>query len=364
MVIEGQISVSVFRYDPDKDPSPKYVRYEVQYRQGMTVLGVLRYIYERLDGSLAFDHECRNGYCGVCAVMVNKEPVLACKTLASEEMTLEPLPNFPIIRDLVVDRSDFNTRFNMLRPFIERSILPSEEPEELKPQEFKMHKTLSRCLRCLSCHSICPVVTDAQQEFAGPTSMVEIAKYAFDPRDSGARSITAYEEGVFNCVGCSRCKKVCPSEIPIFDVIAGMRGQVLDRKIGPFEQVTEIGERILTTGKPFRRISMEPTFLEQASNVFAVENPQNEVAFFVGCHFSTYSRRYQKIAKSVVQVLRINGVSVNIPKEQICCGLPLLQMGFTSTIQEIAERNIQALKNTNCDTVITACPGCGIVLKN
>ncbi len=361
---EERIAASIFRYDPDKDVTPRYENFVVQYRKNMTVLGVLRYIYEHLDGSLAFDHECRNGYCGICAVLVNKEPVLACKTPASKEMMIEPLPNFPIVRDLIVDRSFFNERIDRVRPFIERATPPALEPEELRPEEFKIHKTLSRCVRCSSCYSICPVVTDAAREFGGPTSMVEIAKYAFDPRDNWTRSITAYQEGVFNCVGCSKCKKVCPSEIPIFDIIARMRGQVLDREIGPFKQVNEIEERILSTGRPFKRISIEPTFLEQAPSIIEAENPVDRVAFFVGCHYGTYSPRYHKIAKSVVNVLWANGVSVVIPREQICCGLPLLQTGSTSTIQKIAKRNIDILKNTRLDTVVTACPGCGITLKN
>jgi fumarate reductase (CoM/CoB) subunit B len=356
--------VSVFRYDPDNDARPRYDKYELQYKKDITVMGVLESIYNNLDGTLAFEYECRNGYCGRCALLINKRPVLACKTLANKEMLVEPLPNILVIRDLVVDRSLLDEKMNKIRPFMERGITPTLEPEDLKPQDFKLYKMTSRCLKCASCYSVCPVVADSPSEFIGPSVMVEIAKHSFDPRDVGARSVTSLQEGVFNCVGCLKCNDVCPSEIPILDLIEGMRGQVLERKMGPSEQVEEIKKEMFLSGFPFRRFSSAPTFLERTPETIEATNSNERVAFFVGCTYNAHSPKYQRIADSVVKILSAKGVSICIPKEQKCCGLPLIQTGLTSLVEEKARKNVESLVGTGVGTVVTACPGCGLMLKN
>jgi succinate dehydrogenase/fumarate reductase iron-sulfur protein len=96
-------SVKIFRFDPSKDKEPRYDIYSVPLVENMSVLGVLSYIYENLDPSLAFYFSCRDGKCGGCTMLVNGKAVLACQALANEDMTIEPLPKRKIIRDLVVE---------------------------------------------------------------------------------------------------------------------------------------------------------------------------------------------------------------------------------------------------------------------
>lgn len=96
--------VKVFRFNPETDKKPRYESYEVPLEEGMSVLSGLRYIYENLDGTLAYkDYFCKTNQCGMCAMKVNGRPVFACNTKLEEETVIEPLPNFPIIRDVVVD---------------------------------------------------------------------------------------------------------------------------------------------------------------------------------------------------------------------------------------------------------------------
>jgi len=97
------INVKIFRYDPSKDGKPRYQVYKVPLLQNMSVLGVLNYIYEEQDSSLAYYASCRFGRCGGCTLLVNGTARLACLTPASEEMTIEPLPGYKVIKDLVVD---------------------------------------------------------------------------------------------------------------------------------------------------------------------------------------------------------------------------------------------------------------------
>jgi succinate dehydrogenase/fumarate reductase iron-sulfur protein len=96
--------VKVFRFNPEMDKKPRYESYEIPFEEGMSVLRSLRYIYENLDGTLAYkDYFCKTNQCGMCAMKVNGRPVFACNTKLEKETVIDPLPNFPIIRDVVVD---------------------------------------------------------------------------------------------------------------------------------------------------------------------------------------------------------------------------------------------------------------------
>lgn len=100
---EKRIQVKVYRYDPGKDPSPRYETYEVPVSTGMSIFNVLQYINENYDGGLAHYCSCRLGVCKGCMVRVNGKPLLACAELAETDMTLEPVNEKKVIKDLVVD---------------------------------------------------------------------------------------------------------------------------------------------------------------------------------------------------------------------------------------------------------------------
>ena len=104
---QKNIKVKVLRFDPALEERPHYQTYEVPLTEGMTVLDVLDYIYENIDCSLAyFDHAaCRHGMCGGCTLLINGKPSLACQTPVYEDIVIEPLSNFEIVRDLVYLRT-------------------------------------------------------------------------------------------------------------------------------------------------------------------------------------------------------------------------------------------------------------------
>ncbi|MEM2896314.1 MAG: 2Fe-2S iron-sulfur cluster-binding protein [Candidatus Bathyarchaeia archaeon] len=97
------VKVKVFRFNPSVDEKPHYQIYEVPLTRGMSVLDMLDYIYENLDGSLAYyDHAaCRQAMCGGCTLIINGKPSLACQTFVEGDMTVEPLKKFNVVRDLV-----------------------------------------------------------------------------------------------------------------------------------------------------------------------------------------------------------------------------------------------------------------------
>ena len=96
--------VRIPRTDPDKDAIPEIVTYEVPYTEGMRVAQALRYIFEDLDGTIAFRNSfCKRGSCGLCMVLLDKKPAMACKAAMKPEMLIEPLPERVLIKDLAVD---------------------------------------------------------------------------------------------------------------------------------------------------------------------------------------------------------------------------------------------------------------------
>src|ERR1700704_7172329 len=110
---QGQrtITLEVFRYHPDQDNEPRYQSYSVPYRDDWVILDALNYIKDTLDGTLTFRWSCRMGVCGSCGMMVNGEPKLTCATFLSHYLPgpvrVEPLQYFPVVRDLVIEMTDF-----------------------------------------------------------------------------------------------------------------------------------------------------------------------------------------------------------------------------------------------------------------
>jgi succinate dehydrogenase/fumarate reductase iron-sulfur protein len=102
---ENMSRVRVLRFDPDKNPSAFFQEYLIPFDPESTIMDALYYIYTHLDGSLAFRGSCTHGWCNVCMLKTNGKVFLPCKKFMLKEMTIEPLPRFPVIRDLIVDRS-------------------------------------------------------------------------------------------------------------------------------------------------------------------------------------------------------------------------------------------------------------------
>ena len=110
--------------------------YKVPYAEKLGVLDVLHYIFQNIDSSLAYRWNCRTGQCGTCAITINGVPGLACRTPVdpTKQYLLEPLYNFPVIRDLVVDLGPGQKRLEKLRPYLERTSAP-DRPERLSREE-------------------------------------------------------------------------------------------------------------------------------------------------------------------------------------------------------------------------------------
>lgn len=219
-----QIKLTIFRWEPSLDRAPTFASYTVPYSPGMTLLDALRFIQAHFDPTLAFRWECRKATCGICAVMLDGQVVLAChKGLDPQtDAVVTPLTNFLVIKDLIVDLRPALERLALTKPYL----VPGDDMIESKA-EADLSRSLRSCLECWACVAVCPVVRDHSQGIADPVGMVRLARFALDKRDRLDRIQMALDLGVdkYDCAECLLCMPVCPKEIDIVNAITALRGE-------------------------------------------------------------------------------------------------------------------------------------------
>jgi fumarate reductase iron-sulfur subunit len=187
----------------------------------MVVLDALNYIKSYVDGSLTFRWSCRMGICGSCGMMVNGTPRLTCsaflRDLHPQEVVVEPLANFPIIRDLVVDMSDFMHKLGDIQPWIIREDEdgPQDGAFRQTPAQMERFHQYSQCINCMLCYSACPVYA-IDTGFLGPAAIALARRYNVDSRDQGKEvrlATIAASDGVWDCTFVGECSAVCPKGV-------------------------------------------------------------------------------------------------------------------------------------------------------
>ena len=216
-----EITLEVARYRPGVDAEPVMQQYRVPLREHWGILDGLTYIKDQLDGTLSFRWSCRMGICGSCGMTVNGEPQLSCATFLTDyapgPIRVEPLRNFPVIRDLVVDIDDFMTKLPTVKPWVIRDVdEPVEAGEYLQtPEELDDYKQFSMCINCMLCYSACPVYS-LDQDFIGPAAIALAQRYNLDSRDEGAeerRAVLTSPEGIWACTFVGECSAACPKGV-------------------------------------------------------------------------------------------------------------------------------------------------------
>lgn len=224
------ITIEVFRYRPEENGRPQFDNYEVPYEPEWVILDALNYIKDNIDGSLSYRWSCRMGVCGSCGMMVDGDPVLTCAAFchkyAPGPVRVEPLTNFPVIRDLVIDFDDFVEKLGRVKPWIIREDEnPSEsaagtaaasDAEYLQtPDQLADFKQYSMCINCMLCYAACPVY-GIEPEFVGPAAIALGQRYNLDSRDAGnedRRPVLASDEGIWDCTFVGECTDVCPKGV-------------------------------------------------------------------------------------------------------------------------------------------------------
>lgn len=210
---EGEkIVVKVRRQEPGS-AEPTFSAYEVPYQKYMRIIDSLNWL-NAAGEDIAFRWFCSTKKCGACAMKVNGVPRLTCWDPVEAENVIEPLDNYEVLRDLVVNREAYQARFLKMKLHVERTHTPAF-PEPLKHTDMLSTYKLMDCIECGICTSACPAYTGIDGPFPGPWALVQVAKFALDPRDEMDRSRDIENFGVDYCMSCYRCEEVCPVNIAI-----------------------------------------------------------------------------------------------------------------------------------------------------
>jgi succinate dehydrogenase iron-sulfur subunit len=216
-----RIRLQVARYRPEQESEATFDEFDVPCPKDWVILDGLNHIKDQLDGTLAYRWSCRMGICGSCGMTVNGEPKLTCATFLHEyapgPIRVEPLRNFPVIRDLIVDIGDFMRKLVTVKPWIVRDEERPLSAGEFRqtPDEMDEYKQYSMCINCMLCYSACPIY-GLDPKFLGPAAIALAQRYNLDNRDQGASArmdVLSEHEGIWGCTFVGECTKVCPKHV-------------------------------------------------------------------------------------------------------------------------------------------------------
>ncbi len=237
-----QVTFKIQRYDPERDSSPHWQEFTVPSSRGMTVLDGLIYIKENHDGSLTFRSSCRMSICGSCAMYINGYPHLACHSQIEEfhadRLTIKPLPNLPIIKDLVPDLTPMFNKHKAVKPYLirrdtEETENPTAEYGQL-PQELNEYLQFSYCVKCGICVAACPT-SASDKLFLGPQAMAQCYHYCADSRDEGEQErlpLVGNGHGVWHCHLAGACSEACPKGVDPALAIQLLKRRLTSRALG------------------------------------------------------------------------------------------------------------------------------------
>ena len=218
------MEVDILRSSPMEGTPSAYQHFTVQGTDNMRVLDVIRSIYENQAGDLAYQFACRIGRCGTCAMRVNGVPVLACQESCKPEMRIDPLSPFPVLRDLVVDRTEVETRYAQMA-LTPSGPQPSERVRPIAPDLAEELCHLDSCLACMVCVSGCPAVEE--RAFDGPAFMLKLRHLQAHPADNGNRLGQALDGGLLECFACDACTQLCPADLNPAQAIRDFRRDMI-----------------------------------------------------------------------------------------------------------------------------------------
>ncbi|MHA2375880.1 MAG: succinate dehydrogenase/fumarate reductase iron-sulfur subunit [Candidatus Thorarchaeota archaeon] len=216
-----------------------YDLYKVQVKKGMTVLDALFQIQDRMDASLSFRYSCRGAVCGSCAMLIDKIPRLACRTQVAtvkdfevelrrpfealldkptgwnfeDEVLIEPLPNLPILKDLVVDMTKFYDALESMKLWATPAV--SDSPRSQSPEDRRKIDRGVNCILCALCYGSCPINAE-KPEYLGPAALAKAWRFHEDSRVEDKerfKEAALVENGAPMCDLIMNCVRVCPKGV-------------------------------------------------------------------------------------------------------------------------------------------------------
>jgi succinate dehydrogenase / fumarate reductase iron-sulfur subunit len=214
---EGKsMRISIYRYDPETGAKPHMQDYTIAPEpRDKKLLDVLMRL-KTVDDSLSFRRSCREGVCGSDAMNINGRNGLACITDLSaltEPVLLRPLPGFPVIRDLVVDMTQFFAHYHAIKPYLINDEVPPERERLQTPEQREHLDGLYECILCACCSAFCPSYWWNPDKFIGPAGLLQAYRFIIDSRDTATAERLAYLDDIYRLYRCRtimNCTEVCP----------------------------------------------------------------------------------------------------------------------------------------------------------
>jgi len=228
---DAMFTIHIRRFNPEFDEKPYWATYKVPHVATMTVVEALEWLWDQGE-YIAFRTNCREFTCGSCAMLINGKPQLACDTLLEDEMRLEPLSRYPVLRDLVVDNSAVHHKLQELKywPVNDNPAMEFVVPKKTQEDYGQIY---SRCIECTCCLEACPASASEDSQFDGPMYALLLGRVSKHPLDRMDRAKQASERAIWACVSCFECMDVCPMNLsPAKEVTKFRRQAIGDRILG------------------------------------------------------------------------------------------------------------------------------------
>ena len=231
------LKVSLYRYNQEKDKFPYMKNFSIEKTsKDFMVLDLLHLLKEN-DSSISFRRSCREGVCGSDGMNINGKNGLACITplsdaLKGNKLELRPLPGLPVIRDLIVDMTQFYDQYEKIKPFLQSDLEEPNDQERLQsPEERNKLDGLYECILCACCSTSCPSFWWNPDKFVGPAALLQAYRFLADSRDTKKQERLA-ELGdpfsVYRCHGIMNCVNVCPKGLNPNKAIGEIKSMLLD----------------------------------------------------------------------------------------------------------------------------------------
>jgi succinate dehydrogenase / fumarate reductase iron-sulfur subunit len=227
----------IYRYDPDRDAKPRMQDYEVEMQSTDRMLLDALVRIKSIDDSLSLRRSCREGVCGSDAMNINGKNGLACTTRLSdlkEPVELRPLPGLPVIRDLIVDMSQFFKQYHSVKPYLVNNE-PLPEKERLQsPAQREALDGLYECILCACCSTACPSFWWNPDKFVGPAGLLQAYRFLADSRDEATSDRLDNLEDpyrLFRCHSIMNCVDVCPKGLNPTRAIGRIKDLLVKRAV-------------------------------------------------------------------------------------------------------------------------------------
>lgn len=231
-----QVTLKIFRYDPEKDQKPYYDKFVVEAEPTDRVLDLLENIKDYQDGTLSYRRSCAHGVCGSDAMRINGINRLACKVLVQDVGTrimVEPILGLPVERDLIVDMEPFFDHYKSVMPYFMGEGDDPQKERLQSPEDRERFDDTTKCILCAACTTSCPSFW-ANEEYVGPAAIVNAHRFIFDSRDKAAAErlkILNDQSGVYRCHTIFNCTDACPREIQVTQAVGEVKKAIATARL-------------------------------------------------------------------------------------------------------------------------------------